>query len=83
MILMNVIEDVSMPVPGFEHHNFRCSDCGDIERRFVFMKHGRESDSMPIPVHAAPSIAPAPGPQDEQIAAPGLLGRVVARLRGH
>jgi hypothetical protein len=82
MILMNVVPDDTMTVPGFEHHTFRCSDCHDVERRLVFTKQGRESDVGPVPVHKAPSIAPASPAQDEPIAAPGLFRRVVAKLRG-
>ena len=54
MILMNVVEDDTMAVPGFEHHTFMCSECRDTERRLVFTKHGREGD--PVPAHVAPSI---------------------------
>ncbi len=57
MILMNVVEDDTMAVPGFEHHTFMCSECHDVERRLVFTKHALEGDTGPVPVHAAPSIA--------------------------
>jgi hypothetical protein len=57
MILMNVVQDDTMAVPGFEHHTFKCSECHDVERRLVFTKHGREGDPEPMPVHVAPSIA--------------------------
>jgi hypothetical protein len=83
MILMNVVPDDTMTVPGFEHHTFRCSDCHDVERRLVFTKRGREGDAEQMPVHPAPSIAPPSAVQDERIAAPGLFfRRVVAKLRG-
>ena len=55
MILMKVVEDDTMPVPGFEHHTFMCSECHDVERRLVFTKHGREGE--PEPVQVAPPIA--------------------------
>jgi hypothetical protein len=83
MILMNVVQDDTMAVPGFEHHTFLCSECQDVERRLVFMKHGREGDTEPMPVQAAPPIVPASTVQDEHVAASGLLGRVVAKIRGH
>ena len=54
MILMNVVEDNTVAVPGFERHTFMCSECRDTERRLVFTKDGRESD--PAPEHIAPSI---------------------------
>ena len=57
MVLMNVVADDTMPVPGFEHHTFMCSECNDVERRLIFTKHGREGDIASVPEHAAPSIA--------------------------
>ena len=82
MILMKVVQDDTMAMPGFEHHTFMCSACHDVERRLVFTRHGRESDTEPMPVHTAPPIAPASTAQDERIAAPGLFRRVVTKLRG-
>ena len=38
MILISVVRDETMMVPGFEHHTYVCSACNDIERRFVFNK---------------------------------------------
>ena len=78
--MMKVVQDDTMPVPGFEHHTFMCSDCHDVERRLVFTKDGRESDAEPMPV--APPTVPAVAEQDERIAVPGLFRRVVAKLRG-
>jgi hypothetical protein len=85
MILMNVVPDDTMAVHGFEHHTFMCSQCRDVERRLVFTRHGREGDSetQPIPVQSAPPIVPQSPAQDEHVALPGLLRRVVARMRGH
>ncbi len=42
MILMNVVEDVSMPVPGFERHAYACSLCHDTEERLIFNKRDKE-----------------------------------------
>jgi hypothetical protein len=78
LILTNVVRDAA---PGVEHHTFICSECRVTERRVAFMRHGREDDTTPM--HAAPPIVPASTTHDEHVAAPGLLGRVVARLRGH
>jgi hypothetical protein len=47
-----------------------------MERRVVFTKHGREDNSAPIPMDAAPTV------QEEHIAASGLFGRLMARIRG-
>jgi hypothetical protein len=38
MILMQAVQDDTMPVPGFERHTFMCSDCHDVEQRLVFIK---------------------------------------------
>jgi hypothetical protein len=47
----------------------------------VFIKAGRETDSAPMPMQAARRVKRAPV-EEEHFAAPGLLGRVMARLRG-
>jgi hypothetical protein len=83
MILMNVVQDDTMAVPGFEHHAFACSECHDVERRLVFTKGGREGDAQPMPLQGAPPIVPASRVQNEHIAASGLLSRVLAKIRGH
>jgi hypothetical protein len=92
MILMNVVQDDTMAVPGFEHHTFMCSACHDVERRLVFTRHGRQSDAEPMPMNTAPPIVPASTVQDVPAStvedesvpspAPGLFRRVVARIRG-
>ena len=77
MILINIMRDETLSVPGFEHHTFRCSACHDVERRLASARHGRESDNEPRSVHTAPPIAPVATVQDERVAAP----RVIAKLR--
>ncbi len=42
MILVKVIEDVTMPVPGFERHAYICSICNETEQRLVFNKSAEE-----------------------------------------
>jgi hypothetical protein len=81
MILVNVVQDDTAAVPGFEHHTFKCSECHDVERSLVFTKHGRQNDAAPIPVHAAPPIVPAPAVQVDAGAGPGLFRRIVAKIR--
>ena len=44
MILVKVIEDVTMPVPGFERHAYMCSLCNETEQRFVFNKRSEERE---------------------------------------
>jgi hypothetical protein len=98
MILIEVVEDDTMLVPGFEHHTLMCSECHDVERRFVFTKHSRESkpapvqaaspiaceqsNNEPIPLNMAPSIAPSSTVQDKRVVTPGLFRRVIAKVRG-
>jgi hypothetical protein len=66
MALMNVVQDDTMAVSGFEHHTFMCSGCGDVEQRLVFAKPGEPSSSpaaSPVLAKAAeplPSDAPPP-----------------------
>src|SRR5258705_38425 len=82
MHLMDVVQDDTMPVPGYEHRTFTCSACGDIERRLVFTGHVGPSHTKPVSVHTAPPISPAPTSQNERITASGILRRVFAKLRG-
>jgi hypothetical protein len=75
MALMNVVQDDTMAVPGFEHHTFMCSGCGDVEQRLVFAQPAEPSPApSPVvakpaeplpPLHAAPPISPAPGVRSE------------------
>jgi hypothetical protein len=67
MILMNVVHDDTMAVPGFEHHTFTCSVCEDTEQRLVFTKNSRESDAEPTPMQAAQPAMPASTVQDEHV----------------
>jgi hypothetical protein len=83
LILTKVVPDDTFAVRGVEHHTFICSGCHVSERRVVFIKDGREADSPPMPVQAARRIKRASTVQEEHVAASGLFGRVIARLRGH
>jgi hypothetical protein len=71
MILVNVVQDDTTPVSGFEHHTSKCSECQDEERRLVFTSHNREGDTEPA--EQAPPVVPASSTQDENVAASGLL----------
>jgi hypothetical protein len=82
LILTNVVPDDTVAVHGVEHHTFICSGCHGTERRVVFIKDGREADGPPMPMQAARRIKRASTVQDGHVAAPGLLCRVVALLRG-
>jgi hypothetical protein len=104
MILMNVVQDDTMPVAGFEHRTFMCSSCHDVERRLVFVRAAampvpatqstprEQSDSRPVPQHDDSAVGGqyaiasqeerAAAVQNECAATPGMLRRMVARLRG-
>jgi hypothetical protein len=83
LILTSVVPDDTVPVLGVEHHTFICSGCHVTERRVVFIKDGREADGPPMLMQAARQIKRASTAQDEQVAAPGFVSRVMARIRGH
>ena len=83
LILTRVVPDETVAMRGFEHHTYVCSACHMTERRAVYTRHGREDESVPLPVMAAgPGVRRLPAPQELTVAQ-GILGRVVARLRGH
>jgi hypothetical protein len=75
------VPDETVVLRGVEHHTFVCSECRVTEQRAVFINDGRETDSPPMPMQAAPRIKRASTQQDEHVAAPGLLGRVMALIR--
>ena len=81
LILTSVVPDDTVALRGVEHHPFVCSECRVTEHRVVFIKDGREADGPPMSLQAARWVRPAPV-EEEHFAAPGLLGRVMARLRG-
>src|SRR6266404_5093560 len=45
MYVAQVVQDGTMPVPGFEHHTLKCLECGEIERRLVFTREKTQSVS--------------------------------------
>jgi hypothetical protein len=82
LILTGVVPDDAAHARGCEHHTFICPACHLTEHRVVFTRHGREDDRVPLPSEAARRM-PRLQDHEEQVAPAGLLGRVVARLRGH
>jgi hypothetical protein len=82
LILTNVVPDGTVAVRGVEHHTFICCACHVSERRVVFIKDGRETDGPSMPMQAAQRIKRASTVQDEHVAAPGFLSRVLALVRG-
>jgi hypothetical protein len=83
LVLTQVVPGDTNAVRGFEHHTFICSACHVTEHRMLFMRHGREDDSEPVPIHEAPPIVPASKAQEQHAGASGLLSRVTAWMRGH
>jgi hypothetical protein len=81
MHLIDVVEDGTMLVPGYEHHKLVCSACGDIEQRFVFRQVGA-SHAKSESVHSVPPILPARTNQDERIIPSGIFRPVFAKLSG-
>jgi hypothetical protein len=77
-----VVPDDTVALRGVEHHTFVCSAGHVTEHRVVFVKDGRETDSPPMPMQATRRVERASIEQDEHVAAPGLLGRVMALIRG-
>ena len=78
MILMKIIQDVTMPIPGFKHHAYMCSLCHDTEQRLVFDKHAQERE--PETVVTPGPVEPASTMQNLRATAKGFLGPVLAKL---
>ena len=76
MILLKVIADETMPVPGFQRHAYMCSLCHDTEQRLFFNKHvqQRELETVPAPVEPASTVL------NLRAAAKGFLEPVLAKL---
>jgi hypothetical protein len=82
MQLIDVAQDATMPVPGYERLTFSCSACGDIEQRLVFTRQVGLSHIKSESMHTAPPISPAPTTHKKRVAASDILRRVFAKLRG-
>jgi hypothetical protein len=54
MLLMQTVQDETMPVPGFEHHTFMCSSCHDVEHRLAFAKPTEQASPEAVPADAVP-----------------------------
>ena len=82
MVLLNTLGDLTKPVLGFERETYICAGCGDAEQRTVFNKKAKEKHEAEIAtILNPPPVAPA-APVDNQPTAPGLLRRVLAKMRG-
>ena len=56
MTLVKTIEDVSMPIAGFERRAYMCSLCHETEQRLVFNKRPEERE--PEPTSTPASVVP-------------------------
>jgi predicted ATPase len=74
MILVKVIEDVTMPVPGFERHAYMCSLCNETEQRLAFNRRAEERETVEL--RAAMSLARLWRDQDKRDEARELLAPV-------
>ena len=63
-------------------HRERQDQQDRIERKVLFTRHGREDEGVPLPPVPAGPVVRQLSAREEHAAAQGLLGRVVARLRG-
>jgi len=82
MILVKVIEDESMAVPGFERHAFMCSSCPETENRLVFNKDSKSRQTQIAPNLPSPGLAPPAPLKPEPARARGFFVRAFAMLRG-
>ncbi len=73
MRLMQVVQDNTMMVPGYEHRTWQCSGCNEIERRLVFTREKTPIENVP------PATAETP---TDSAAVPSAWARAVAKLRG-
>ena len=83
MVLINVIEDMSMPVVGLERRAYMCSACGITEQRTAINKQAKEKHDAEISAILNPRPIVPTKSVDNQRAAQGFLGRVLASIRGH
>jgi hypothetical protein len=79
MQLMQVVQDDTVLVPGFERQTLMCSACGDIERRLVFTRHTAASHSEPVPSDTAP-ISQISKIENARSVARDIASRLFAKL---
>jgi hypothetical protein len=63
MTLVQVVEDTTMLVPGFEHHTWQCPDCSVLEQRMRFSRAKiSAAAAAPKPVRTAGTARTAMNP---------------------
>ena len=67
MRLVEVVEDTTMLVSGYEHQTWQCSGCSSVEQRMTFTR--KKGQTRRAPVEAAPTAATnaSPKPFDEKL----------------
>jgi hypothetical protein len=66
MILVQVVKDTTMFVPGYEHHTWQCSGCSTVERRMTFTREKTPTQAVAVeptqtmPVEPTQSVPPEP-----------------------
>ena len=50
MTLVQVVQDTTMLVPGYEHHTWWCSHCSRVEKRMTFTRTPTQVPAMEAPV---------------------------------
>src|SRR5262249_48169401 len=88
MYVTQVVQDGTMPVPGFEHHTLECLECGDIERRLVFTRektqpispsYRRKKESLRV-MASQPRLGPSVTLKNRQGGGQDLSGTIAQRL---
>jgi hypothetical protein len=72
MILVKVIEEVTMPIAGFEDRAYMCSLCKETEQRLVFNKRAEEREL---------ETAPGPAPVVSTSVSRNLIQTAKSRVR--
>jgi hypothetical protein len=82
LVLLNTIEDWTMPVLGFERETYMCLGCGKTEQRTAFNKQAKEKhEAHIVAVLTPPPIAPS-ATNEKQTVVRGFFGRMLAKMRG-
>ena len=59
MRLVQVVEDTTMFVPGYEHHTWQCSACSTVEQRLTFTRE--KTPTQTAQVEPIQSVSAEPG----------------------
>ena len=63
MRLVQVVEDTTMFVPGYEHHTWQCSACSTVEQRLTFTRE--KTPTQIAQVEPIQSVSSEPGVTEE------------------